>query len=154
MGILCGHEGTVSRIVIQNEHMISSADDGTIRFFFKIFKFFLKIFQRIWSTEDWEEIKQLKHPAAVKDFSVHQSGKLILTVSNDKTLRAWDLTKGKPAFTKSFPLQPERVQWGPEGKRYVLQLTARMLQVQTLEEAKEKVQIEFKDPIMEVKFYT
>jgi len=139
MGILCGHEGTVSRIVIQNEHMISSADDGTIR---------------IWSTEDWEEIKQLKHPAAVKDFSVHQSGKLILTVSQDKTLRAWDLTKGKPAFTKSFPLQPERVQWGPEGKRYILQLTARMLQVQTLEEAKEKVQIEFKDPIMEVKFYT
>ena len=50
--------------------------------------------------------------------------------------------------------QPERVQWGPEGKRYILQLTARMLQVQTLEEAKEKVQIEFKDPIMEVKFYT
>ena len=37
MGILCGHEGTVSRIVIQNEHMISSADDGTIRFFKKIF---------------------------------------------------------------------------------------------------------------------
>ena len=40
MGILCGHEGTVSRIVIQNEHMISSADDGTIRFVF-----FLRLFQ-------------------------------------------------------------------------------------------------------------
>ena len=42
MGILCGHEGTVSRIVIQDEHMISSADDGTIRFF-SFFDFFVKI---------------------------------------------------------------------------------------------------------------
>ena len=104
MGILCGHEGTVSRIVIQDEHMISSADDGTIRLTFRRFSTFLKVY-RIWSTEDWEEIKQLKHPAAVKDFSVHQSGKLILTVSSDRTLRAWDLTKGKPAFTKSFSTQ-------------------------------------------------
>jgi len=139
MGILCGHEGTISRLMIQDEHMISAAEDGTIR---------------IWSTEDWEEIKQLKHPSAVRDFSVHSSGKLLLTVSSDKTLRAWDLTKGRPAFTKSFPVQPERVIWGPEGKRYILQLTARQIQVQTLEESKEKVQIESKDPIMEIQFYT
>ena len=111
-------------------------------------------YSRIWSTEDWEEIKQLKHPSAVRDFSVHSSGKLLLTVSSDKTLRAWDLTKGRPAFTKSFPVQPERVIWGPEGKRYILQLTARQIQVQTLEESKEKVQIESKDPIMEIQFYT
>ena len=113
-----------------------------------------KCYFRIWSTEDWEEIKQLKHPSAVRDFSVHSSGKLLLTVSSDKTLRAWDLTKGRPAFTKSFPVQPERVIWGPEGKRYILQLTARQIQVQTLEESKEKVQIESKDPIMEIQFYT
>ena len=44
MGILCGHEGTVSRIVIQNEHMISSADDGTIRLnYFESFKLFVNI---------------------------------------------------------------------------------------------------------------
>ena len=42
MGILCGHEGTVSRIVIQNEHMISSADDGTIRFIKQILINFFK----------------------------------------------------------------------------------------------------------------
>ena len=31
MGILCGHEGTISRLMIQDEHMISAAEDGTIR---------------------------------------------------------------------------------------------------------------------------
>ena len=32
MGILCGHEGTISRLMIQDEHMISAAEDGTIRY--------------------------------------------------------------------------------------------------------------------------
>ena len=31
MGILCGHEGSISRIIIQQEHMITSAEDGTVR---------------------------------------------------------------------------------------------------------------------------
>ena len=103
--------------------------------------------------EDWEEIKTLKHSAAVRDFSADPSGKLLLTIANDKTLRAWDLSKGREAFTKSFRDQPERVLWGPDGRRYALQLTASMLQIQTLEESKEKVQIESKDRIMDIKFF-
>lgn len=139
MGILCGHEGSISRIIIQQEHMMTSAEDGTVR---------------IWSTEDWEEIKSLKHPSPLRDIAVHPSGKILLSVGTDKTLRAWDLTKGRVAFTKSFPTQPERVVWGPEGQRYILQLNARSLQVQTLEESKEKVHVDVKDPIMEAQFYT
>lgn len=139
MGILCGHEGTVTRLAIYEEHMLSSAEDQTVR---------------IWSLEDWEEIKTLKHSAAVRDFSADPSGKLLLTIANDKTLRAWDLTKGREAFTKSFRDQPERVLWGPDGKRYALQLTANMLQIQTLEESKEKIQIQSKDRIMDIKFFS
>ena len=112
-----------------------------------------KPFLRIWSLEDWEEIKALKHPAAVRDFSADPSGKLLLTIGNDKTLRAWDLAKGREAFTKSFRDQPERVLWGPDGRRYALQLTAGICQIQTLEESKEKVQIESKDRIMDIKFF-
>ena len=108
---------------------------------------------RIWSLEDWEEIKSLRHPAAVRDFSADPSGKVLLTIANDKTLRAWDLTRGREAFTKSFRDQPERVLWGPDGRRYALQLTATLLQIQTLEESKEKIQILCKDRIMDVKFF-
>lgn len=139
MGILCGHEGTISRLAIYEEHMLSAAEDGTVR---------------IWSLEDWEEIKALKHSAPVRDFSADPSGKLLLTIANDKTLRAWDLAKGREAFTKSFRDQPERVLWGPDGRRYALQLTASMMQIQTLEESKEKVQIESKDRIMDIKFFS
>ena len=32
MGILCGHEGTISRLAIYEEHMLSAAEDGTVRF--------------------------------------------------------------------------------------------------------------------------
>lgn len=139
MGILCGHEGTVTRLAIYQEHMLSAAEDGTVR---------------IWSLEDWEEIKALKHQAAVRDFSADPSGKLLLTIANDKTMRAWDLAKGREAFTKSFRDQPERVLWGPDGRRYALQLTAGICQIQTLEESKEKVQIESKDRIMDIKFFS
>jgi len=34
----------------------------------------------------------------VHGFSVHPTGKLGLSVGKDKTLRTWDLTKGKRAF--------------------------------------------------------
>ena len=107
----------------------------------------------MWSLEDWEEIKALKHPCPVRDFSADPSGKLLLTIANDKTLRAWDLTKGRPAFTKSFREQPERVLWGTEGKRYALQTGANRCLIQTLEESKEKIQIDTKDRIMEIKFF-
>ena len=30
-GILCGHEGTITRLMIYEEHMLSSAEDGTVR---------------------------------------------------------------------------------------------------------------------------
>jgi len=138
-GILCGHEGTVTRLAIYKEHLISAAEDGTVR---------------MWSLEDWEEIKALKHPCPVRDFSADPSGKLLLTIANDKTLRAWDLTKGRPAFTKSFREQPERVLWGPDGKRYALQTGANRCLIQTLEESKEKIQIDTKDRIMEIKFFS
>ena len=42
---------------------------------------------RMWSLEDWEEIKALKHPCPVRDFSADPSGKLLLTIANDKTLK-------------------------------------------------------------------
>lgn len=138
-GILCGHEGTVTRLAIYKEHLISAAEDGTVR---------------MWSLEDWEEIKSLKHPTSVKDFSADPSGKLLLTIANDKTLRAWDLTKGRAAFTKSFRDQPERVLWGPDGKRYALQTSPTRCIIQTLEESKEKVQIDTKERIMEIKFFS
>lgn len=31
MGILCGHEGTVTRLAIYEEHMLSAAEDCTVR---------------------------------------------------------------------------------------------------------------------------
>jgi len=36
---------------------------------------------------------------AVSFLAVHPSGKLALSVGKDKTLRTWNLVKGRPAYT-------------------------------------------------------
>lgn len=44
------------------------------------------------------DIGLLGHRGGVIDFSVHPSGKVALSVGKDKSMKMWDLVKGKSAF--------------------------------------------------------
>eukprot|EP00965_Chrysotila_dentata_P230579 6197845-Pleurochrysis_carterae.AAC.4 len=61
-------------------HMISAGDDGEIC---------------IWRTSDWECLLRLKgHKGPVLDLAIHPSGRIALSVGNDKKLMLWNLTTG------------------------------------------------------------
>ena len=62
-------------------HLISVSEDGTIAIF---------------HARDWVVLRVLKgHKGRVNSVGVHPSGKVALSVGVDKTLRMWDLMRGK-----------------------------------------------------------
>lgn len=107
-GVLLKHQGTITSLkFFQDKFMLSAAEDGLIH---------------VWSTESWECIASLKgHKGAVRDLSIHPSGRVALSVGADGTIRMWDLTAFKPALvqttdTKNLFL----VEWNPTGGSYVV----------------------------------
>jgi len=62
-------------------HLLSASEDGTLCLF---------------RARDWAVLRSLKgHKGRVSSVAVHPSGKVALSVGKDKTLRMWDLMRGK-----------------------------------------------------------
>jgi protein MAK11 len=70
-------------------HLFSASEDGTLALF---------------HARDWAVLRTLKgHKGRVNAIAVHPSGKLALSVGQDRTLRMWDLMRGKAsASTKIY----------------------------------------------------
>lgn len=107
-GTLMKHSGTITGIEFYDEFMLSSDDVGTICIW--------KILGR-----SFECLKTLTgHKGSVLSLSVHPTGKLLLTVGQDKTIRTWNLVTAKRAYTTSTPAPVDIVQWTPGGDKYIL----------------------------------
>ena len=62
-------------------HLLSASEDGTLCLF---------------HARDWTVLRSLKgHKGRVNSVAIHPSGKVALSVGQDKTLRMWDLMRGK-----------------------------------------------------------
>lgn len=62
-------------------HLLSASEDGTLCLF---------------RARDWSVLRSLKgHKGRVNCVAVHPSGKVALSVGKDRTLRMWDLMRGK-----------------------------------------------------------
>jgi len=62
-------------------HLLSASDDGTIH---------------LYHTRDWALLTTLRgHKGRVNSVAVHSSMKVGLSVGKDRTLRMWDLMRGK-----------------------------------------------------------
>jgi protein MAK11 len=99
LGELFRHGGSISTLFFyRNSHLLSGSHDGIIS---------------LWRTNDWECLHDLKffyyyffvgisfnfifrgHKGKVNQLAVHPSGRLALSVSDDKTMRTWNLLTGK-----------------------------------------------------------
>ncbi|ELU43408.1 PAK1IP1 protein [Rhizoctonia solani AG-1 IA] len=82
VGGLIQHQGSITRLSFPSRsHLLSASEDGTLSLF---------------STRDWALLRTLKgHKGKVNDVSMHPSGKLALSVGKDRTLRMWDMMRGK-----------------------------------------------------------
>ena len=60
------------------------------------------------------------HRHEVCSIAIHHTGALALTTSRDKTLRLWDLVKGRTTFQSKLEEEAEQVSFSPSGTKYAL----------------------------------
>ena len=94
------HNGTVTALQFYgSKHLFSASEDNNIAVF---------------SIPKRKCEKILRgHSAAVTALALHSTGKLLLTVSKDKTLRTWNLVKGRSAYIINLKEVANKIQWAP-----------------------------------------
>lgn len=112
--VLMNHDGTINTVAFTNggTHLLTGSDDGSII---------------VTRTGNWqiEKIWKKAHGGQpITAIAVHPSDKLALSVGGDKTLRTWNLIKGRPAFTINLAskgvLLPTEIKFSPGGDRFSL----------------------------------
>ncbi|KAI6164527.1 WD40-repeat-containing domain protein [Pisolithus thermaeus] len=82
IGGLMHHEGSITYLEFPSRsHLLSASEDGTLCLF---------------HARDWVVLRTFKgHKGRVNFVAVHPSGKIALSVGQDRLLRMWDLMRGK-----------------------------------------------------------
>ncbi|KAJ0178398.1 hypothetical protein K1T71_006221 [Dendrolimus kikuchii] len=112
--VLMNHDGTINSVAFTHggTHLLSASDDGSII---------------VTRTGNWQMEKIWKkahggHP--VTAIAVHPSDKLALSIGGDKSLRTWNLIKGRPAFTINLAskgvVMATDIKFSPSGDRFSL----------------------------------
>ncbi|CAK1556132.1 unnamed protein product [Leptosia nina] len=112
--VLMNHDGTINTVAFTHSatHLLTGSDDGSII---------------ITRTGNWqiEKVWKKAHGGSpVIAIAVHPTDKLALSLGGDKTLRTWNLIKGRPAFTINLASKgvtmPTEVKFSPGGDRFSL----------------------------------
>ncbi|GLB41620.1 putative WD domain, G-beta repeat [Lyophyllum shimeji] len=108
IGGLMHHEGSVTHLHFPSRsHLLSASEDGTLCLF---------------RARDWSVLRALRgHKGRVNAVAVHPSGKVALSVGRDKTLRMWDLMRGKGCASTKLGKEGEIVRWSTDGSLFAVQ---------------------------------
>lgn len=153
LGHLLSHEGTITTLKFSKEvsvdhpefaeksgkWLLSGSEDGKII---------------IWRTKDWETFGTLKgHTGKVNDLAIHPSGRVAISVSQDKTIRLWNLMTAKKAAVLKIKGKDhlgqsgDFVRWSVDGKYFLVGLLNQIL-VYNTSSAKIVKKISFKSTLM------
>jgi len=111
-GTLMHHEGTVSCLSAQGQHLLSASDDNSLA---------------ILRAGSWQVEKTLyKHSAGITALAVHPTGKIAFTAAKDKKLITWNLVKARPAFITNLKGIAEFIEVSPDGSRFAVGLHRRV----------------------------
>ncbi|BFZ63376.1 Protein mak11 [Saitoella coloradoensis] len=119
LGTLHAHNGSITHLSFPTkQHLLSSDSTGTIV---------------VWRTKDWENMATMKQKSSVQggkkgitSFAAHPSGKIALSVGEDRRVTLWNLMTARRAAVNKLPLQPTKlgdplsVAWSPSGERYAV----------------------------------
>jgi WD40 repeat protein len=80
--LYCMSTGSITSLQFPSRtHLITASEDSTITLF---------------RSRDWTVLRSFKgHVGRVNSVAVHPTGKLALSLGKDRTLKVWDLMKGK-----------------------------------------------------------
>ncbi|KAK6199369.1 WD40-repeat-containing domain protein [Scheffersomyces amazonensis] len=134
LGNLLSHQGTVTTLKFSTEIADSNHPESTE----KSGKWLLsgsedgKII--IWRTKDWEVFGTLKgHQGKVNDLAIHPTGRVAISVSQDKTIRLWNLMTAKKAAILKIKGRDhlgqsgEFVRWSLDGNYFLVGLLDQIL---------------------------
>jgi len=112
-GYMQQQNGTINCLTnFGNQYLFSGGSDGTIC---------------IWKSGSWVCEKTLQaHKGGVNDISVHPSGKLALSVGMDRSLKTWNLIKGRTGFVTNLHGVADVVKWSSEGKYFAVGILTRV----------------------------
>lgn len=122
LGTLMEHEGRIKALALnpQNTHLITGGEDGLLL---------------IWRRKDWELLKKLRHGKPLTSLSIHPSGLLMISVGEGRSLKIWDLTKGKEVASVNLSSvlsnDPLQVSFSPKGDHYAIRSDYQILIYQT-----------------------
>lgn len=137
IGSLLHHNGTITSLEFYESFLISSSEDGSIC---------------IWSVNNWQCMKTLRgHSKAVNHVSIHPSGKIALSVSNDKCLRTWNLINGRSLYATKLEGVADMVYWSPNGEVFLV-VHHRKINVYTLKEASIHCTVDFNNRVCAAAF--
>jgi len=154
LGTLLGHQGSITCMKFSNEGavdgesagisgkwLLSGSDDGKII---------------IWRTKDWEIFGTLKgHKGRINDLSIHPSGRIAVSVGDDKSVRLWNLMTAKKAAVlkvKNDWQSGEFVRWSLSGDYFFVGLLNKILVYKT-SSAKIIKEVPFKTTLMHLEIY-
>ena len=157
LGTLLGHQGSITSLRFSHEGhtdgeevlgsgasgkwLLSGSDDGKII---------------IWRTKDWEIFGTLKgHKGRINDISIHPSGRIAVSVGEDKSVRLWNLMTAKKAANlkiKNDWQSGEFVRWSLTGDYFFVGLLNKILVYKT-SEAQIIKEVPFKSTLMHIEVY-
>ncbi|OCH96292.1 WD40 repeat-like protein [Obba rivulosa] len=107
LGGLMHHQGSITHLQFPSRsHLLSASEDGTLCLF---------------RARDWAVLRTLKgHKGRVNCVAVHPSQKVALSVGRDRTLRMWDLMRGKGSASTKLGKEGEVVRWSTDGTLFAV----------------------------------
>ncbi|KAL4062558.1 WD40-repeat-containing domain protein [Scleroderma yunnanense] len=108
IGGLMHHQGSITYLQFPSRsHLLSASEDGTLCLF---------------HARDWAVLRIFKgHKGRVNSVAVHPSGKVALSVGQDRTLRMWDMMRGKGSASTKLGKEGEVVRWSLKGSFFIVQ---------------------------------
>lgn len=102
-------EGAVDCVAfVENSHLIFGSENGDI-------------YINECKSSSMAQVKTLKgHKSSVTSVSVHPSGKVLLSLSKDNTMRTWNLIKGRCAYVTNIRSQAHLVLWSKSGEEFMI----------------------------------
>ena len=148
VGSLFEHQGSITNVeCFHNTHLLSSSDDGCINIWSvggtnkhsknKQKKKWswqrlasLRPFSKHNNSNDNENSNEMSslstasqsmvHSHKISDFSVHPSGRLLLSIDSRNFMKIWDLVRAKCIVTIAMPKAALSVKWSPDGHTYAI----------------------------------
>lgn len=136
LGTLLAHQGSITTLKFSNRSKEKQEDGSTVGGKGSNSKWLLSASEDnkiiIWRVRDWENFGTLKgHTARINDIDIHPSNRVAVSVSEDHTIRLWNLMTIKKAAVlklRGYSQNAQFVRWlGQDGDFFAAALLNKVL---------------------------